>query len=69
VGVSPQPPQDGRWAIFVPASYKNMTSGEAELTEREVRGEYGKYRAGQRERKSLPCNALSLPAKRIKPWI
>jgi hypothetical protein len=32
VGMSPQgPPQDGRWAIFVPASYKNMTSGEAQL--------------------------------------
>jgi hypothetical protein len=32
VSVSPQPPQDGRWAIFVPASYKNMTLGEAQLT-------------------------------------
>jgi hypothetical protein len=31
VSVSPQPPQDGRWVIFVPASYKNMTSGEAQL--------------------------------------
>jgi hypothetical protein len=31
VSVSPQPPQDGRWAIFVPASYKNMTLGEAQL--------------------------------------
>jgi hypothetical protein len=31
VSVSPQPTQDGRWAIFVPASYKNMTLGEAEL--------------------------------------
>jgi hypothetical protein len=30
-GVSPQPPQDGRWAIFVPASYKNMALGEAQL--------------------------------------
>jgi hypothetical protein len=29
--ISPQPPQDGRWAIFVPASYKNMTLGEAQL--------------------------------------
>jgi hypothetical protein len=29
--VSPHPPQDGRWAIFVPASYKNMALGEAEL--------------------------------------
>jgi hypothetical protein len=25
VSMSPHPPQDGRWAIFVPASYKNMT--------------------------------------------
>jgi hypothetical protein len=33
VGMSPQPPQDGRWAIFVPASYKNMALGEAELHE------------------------------------
>jgi hypothetical protein len=32
--VSPQPPQDGRWAIFVPAGYKKMTLGEAELTVR-----------------------------------
>jgi hypothetical protein len=32
VSVSPQPSQDGRWAIFVPASYKNMALGEAELT-------------------------------------
>jgi hypothetical protein len=32
VGVSPQPPQDGRRAIFVPASYKNMALGEAQLT-------------------------------------
>jgi hypothetical protein len=31
VSMSPQPPQDGRWAMFVPASYKNMTSGEAQL--------------------------------------
>jgi hypothetical protein len=29
--MSPQPPQDGRWATFVPASYKNMTLGEAQL--------------------------------------
>jgi hypothetical protein len=28
----PQPPQDGRWAIFVPASYKNMPLGEAQLS-------------------------------------
>jgi hypothetical protein len=33
VGMSPQPPQDGRWATFVPVSYKNMTSGEAQLYE------------------------------------
>jgi hypothetical protein len=32
VSVSPQPPQDGRWAIFVPASYKNMALGEAQLS-------------------------------------
>jgi hypothetical protein len=31
VGMSPQPPQDGRWATFVPASYKNMALGEAQL--------------------------------------
>jgi hypothetical protein len=31
VSMSPQPPQDGRWAIFAPASYKNMALGEAEL--------------------------------------
>jgi hypothetical protein len=31
VSMSPQPPQDGRWVIFAPASYKNMTLGEAEL--------------------------------------
>jgi hypothetical protein len=31
VSMSPHPPQDGRWAIFVPASYKNMALGEAEL--------------------------------------
>jgi hypothetical protein len=31
VSMSPQPPQDGRWATFVPASYKNMALGEAEL--------------------------------------
>jgi hypothetical protein len=30
--MSPQrPPQDGRWAIFAPASYKNMALGEAQL--------------------------------------
>ena len=29
VSVSPQPPQDGRWAIFVPA--RNMPLGDAEL--------------------------------------
>jgi hypothetical protein len=34
VSMSPQPPQDGRWAIFVPASYKNMTLhvGDSELS-------------------------------------
>jgi hypothetical protein len=32
--MSPQPPQDGRWAIFVPAAYKNMALGEAELNGR-----------------------------------
>jgi hypothetical protein len=32
VSMSPKPPQDGSWAIFVPASYKNMTLGEAELS-------------------------------------
>ena len=32
VSVPPQPAQDGRWAIFVPASYKNMALGEAQLT-------------------------------------
>ena len=31
VSMSPQPPQDGRWATFVPVSYKNMTLGEAQL--------------------------------------
>jgi hypothetical protein len=31
VSMSPQPPQDSRWAIFVPASYKNMALGEPEL--------------------------------------
>jgi hypothetical protein len=31
VSMSPQPSQGGRWAIFVPASCKNMTPGEAEL--------------------------------------
>jgi hypothetical protein len=30
--ISSQPPQDGRWAPFVPASYKNMALGEAQLT-------------------------------------
>jgi hypothetical protein len=32
VSMSPHPPQDGRWATFVPASYKNMALGEAELS-------------------------------------
>jgi hypothetical protein len=32
VGMSPQPPQDGRWATFVTVSYKNMALGEAQLT-------------------------------------
>jgi hypothetical protein len=32
VSMSPQPPQDGRWAIFAPASYKNMVLGYPELT-------------------------------------
>jgi hypothetical protein len=36
--MSPQPPQDGRWAIFVPASYKNMALGEAELSDGESEG-------------------------------
>jgi hypothetical protein len=34
VSMSPQPPQDGRWAIFdrpVINSYKNMALGEPEL--------------------------------------
>jgi hypothetical protein len=31
VSMSPQPPQDGRWTIFAPASYKNMAFGEAQL--------------------------------------
>jgi hypothetical protein len=31
VSVSPQPPQDGRWAIFAPVSYKNMALGDAGL--------------------------------------
>jgi hypothetical protein len=31
VSMSPQPPHDGRWAIFVPASYKNMALGDSEL--------------------------------------
>jgi hypothetical protein len=32
VSMSPHPPQDGRWAVFVPASYKNMTLSEAQLS-------------------------------------
>jgi hypothetical protein len=36
--ISSQPPQDGRWAPFVPASYKNMALGEAQLTGRGVGG-------------------------------
>jgi hypothetical protein len=28
--VPPQPPQDGRWAMFVPASYKNGVSSKSE---------------------------------------
>jgi hypothetical protein len=31
VSMSPQAPQDGRWATFVPVSYKNMTLGDAGL--------------------------------------
>jgi hypothetical protein len=31
VSMSPQPPQDGRWATFVPASYKNMALGDPQL--------------------------------------
>jgi hypothetical protein len=31
VSMSPQPPQDGRWAIFVPVSYKNMALGDSQL--------------------------------------
>jgi hypothetical protein len=31
VSMSPHPPQDGRWAIFVPASYKNMALGDPGL--------------------------------------
>jgi hypothetical protein len=31
VSMSPQPPQDGRWATFAPVSYKNMALGEAQL--------------------------------------
>jgi hypothetical protein len=33
VSMSPQPPQDGRWATFVPVSYKNMTLGDPQLDE------------------------------------
>jgi len=29
--MSPQPPQDGRWATFAPVSYKNMALGDAGL--------------------------------------
>jgi hypothetical protein len=36
VSVSPQPPQDGRWAIFAQASFKNMALGEAELSTRKI---------------------------------
>jgi hypothetical protein len=34
VSMSPHPPQDSRWAIFAPASYKNRTLGDSELTDR-----------------------------------
>jgi hypothetical protein len=29
--MAPQPPQDGRWATFVPVSYKNMALGDPQL--------------------------------------
>jgi hypothetical protein len=32
VSISPLPPQDGRWAIFAPAGYKNMALGDPGLT-------------------------------------
>jgi hypothetical protein len=39
--MSPQPSQDGRWATFVPASYKNMALGEAQLAGTRTGGEVG----------------------------
>ena len=31
MSMSPQPPLDGRWATFVPVSYKNMALGDPQL--------------------------------------
>ena len=48
VSMSPQPPQDGRWATFVPVSYKNMTLGDPQLTE-DRRAEGSKARTKDEE--------------------
>jgi hypothetical protein len=40
VSVSPQPPHDGRWATFIPVSYKNMASGDPQLAGTALRSYY-----------------------------
>ena len=60
VSVSPQPPQDGRWAIFVPASYKNMTLGEAQLpTESEYYAAADVVKEAARLRAAVPAAAAA----------